>query len=240
MEKRRRGPPQKKGNDSGGKNTTWTKSPYRSTQQSKKSKAGGSKSKKSKQTLSFDEDDRQTFLSGFQKRKAERKQLAKEKLDEQVREEVRRIKEKREEKIKKILSDNSVARELNEHAEYALDYDLPEQTVSIIGLDIGNITNSLGICMGVNKPKAECEPEPEKSIKEDASDEEGDVTTTEPQTSESIRDNLKQIKKSHNKALQKSKILKAKQRLKTKKARQVKRFGTKASRKAKARESNSK
>lgn len=58
------------------------------------------------------------------------------------------------------MTDNTVAKELNQHAEYAIEYDLPEQTVSIKGLDIGNISSSLGLSMGVNKPK---EPETKKA-----------------------------------------------------------------------------
>ena len=228
----------KKGDKGGG--AKWTKSPYRSTNQSKKTWTGPKSGKKhAKVLLSFDEDERQTFLSGFQKRKAERKQRANEKLEEQAKEEMKRIKDKRDEKIRKLMSDNSVAKELNQHAEYSLDYDLPEQTVNIVGLDIGNISSSLGLTMGVNRPKVEEEPEEstpqQNSDKGDNSD---DDQTEEPKSTENIRENLKKIKKSQNKELQKSKVLKAKQRLKTKKAAQVKKFGTKSERRAKARGAN--
>lgn len=135
------------------KKTTWTKSPYRSTNASKATRGGKFGTSKRKIQLSFDEDDRQTFLSGFQKRKKERKQRAREELEQRAKEEATRIREKRNEKLRKIVTDNTVAQELDQHAEYALEYDLPEQTVSIKGLDIGNISNSLGLTMGVNKPK---------------------------------------------------------------------------------------
>ncbi|KAH9408817.1 hypothetical protein TYRP_011086 [Tyrophagus putrescentiae] len=142
-----------RGDKDSDKKTTWTKSPYRSTNASKGPRGGKFGGSKRKIQLSFDEDDRQTFLSGFQKRKQERKQRAKEELEQRVKEEATRIREKRNEKLRKIVTDNTVAKELDQHAEYALEYDLPEQTVSIKGLDIGNISNSLGLTMGVNKPK---------------------------------------------------------------------------------------
>ena len=211
----------------------WGKSPYHSKQRKLQQQQRPKHSSNRKRVITFDEDERKSFLSGFQKRKQERKQRAKERIDEQVREEVKRIKARRDEKLKKIFTDTSLQKELDQHAEYALQYDLPEQTVEIKGFDIGNITNSLGLSMGVNKPKYPTDKESDDVDEEkiDSKEEENEEEVNDDEkTEESISNSknickdMKKIKKSSSKELNKSKIMKTKQRLNSKKKLNRKRY----------------
>ena len=203
-----------------------TKSPYRSAQQHQSNQTSTSevsKSKNSKKcTLTFDEGDRQEFLTGFQKRKAERKLRAKQEMDFRLKEEVKRIKERRDEKLKKLFNETTLAKDLNQHAEYSVQYDLPDQFVNIVGLDIGNISNSMGLSMGTNRPKDEKE-EPIND-KEEAEGGDDETMTNDPKQ---LRINLRQIRKTSSKELNSNKLMKARQRMKTKKSLQKKRFCTK-------------
>ena len=55
---------------------------------------GGSRKPKNRQTKRravFDEDARREFLTGFRKRKNERRQKAKEQMEQQLKEEVKRL-----------------------------------------------------------------------------------------------------------------------------------------------------
>ena len=166
------------------------------------------RTKKTKLVLNFDQDERESFLKGFQKRKSERKQKAKQLLEQQVKEEMKRIKDKHQAKLKKMYEEMVVATDMDSNCEYSVQYELPEQTVNIKGLDLANMSGTVGLSMGVNKA-TEAQ---EEDICKSGSD-------------QHISSSRKEIRKLTSKELKKCQVLKRKQRLQTKKDKQRKRYG---------------
>lgn len=112
--------------------------------------------KKPKFVLSFDEDDRQSFLTGFQKRKAERIQRKKEAMNKKMKEELKKLKEKQKEKLKGFYEEQvAVASQLGATVESeANEYDLGDHIVNIQEIDIGAASASLGLTMGAPRKRA--------------------------------------------------------------------------------------
>lgn len=120
----------------------------------KTNRRGGKK--RAKFVLSFDEDDRQSFLTGFQKRKAERKQRAKDAMGKKLKEELKKMKEKRKEKLKGFYEEQvAVAEQLGATPESeATEYDLGDHIVNIQEIDIGSASASLGLTLGAPRKRA--------------------------------------------------------------------------------------
>ena len=157
--------------------------------------------KKRKFVLDFNEDDRNSFLTGFQKRKQERRARAKKEIEEKVKKEVERIRAEKKEKIKEMCDEVNVAPILDEdNAEYTMNYDLEEQTVSITGYDMGRITDSLGTTIGSRKVQQkdddddndEEEEVQEDSDKDNENSDKNDDDEEEEQEAEKDKKNKKQ------------------------------------------------
>ncbi|XP_074595124.1 nucleolar protein viriato [Brevipalpus obovatus] len=112
--------------------------------------------KNQKTKLVFDEKERQDFLLGFQKRKAERKAKIKEKMERRLR--AARIKQRKEkrEAIKEMylnrMGDPDLEKILKEDAK---TYDLDEQIVTVTPLDPSEIAGELNLSMGTNRALSE-------------------------------------------------------------------------------------
>ncbi|XP_054718943.1 nucleolar protein 12-like [Uloborus diversus] len=88
------------------------------------------KIKKSKVHLVFDEKDRVNFLTGFAKRKMERKMKAKQKLESRLKEEKKRIMQSQKEALREAIMNQRGVPEI-EHLLNPVTYDLPNHTVTI-------------------------------------------------------------------------------------------------------------
>ncbi|CAG2104445.1 unnamed protein product [Medioppia subpectinata] len=114
---------------------------------------GQKRQKRPKVMLTFDTDDRKSFLTGFQKRKAERKLKAKHVLDEELREERLRAKQRQKDRLLKLYDSQRPTADIEAMAlpaEATETYELPKQFVSITTFDPKDMSGSLGLSLGHN------------------------------------------------------------------------------------------
>ena len=103
--------------------------------------------KKEKRRVIFDENERTDYLTGFHKRKLARKLKAKEKLDNLLKEEKKRIKQNQREALQNALYTQRQVPEI-EHLLKPVTYDLPDHTVTISEFQDWNsvpVTSSLHV-----------------------------------------------------------------------------------------------
>lgn len=106
-------------------------------QQKSRSKGGG-KRKHGKCVLMFDDKDRQDFLTGFHKRKLERRRAALEEMKSKLKEEQKRLREERHKEYLKMLQERRQALDEADELEEAItattecvQYDHPNHTVTV-------------------------------------------------------------------------------------------------------------
>lgn len=106
-------------------------------QQGSKFKGGG-KRKHGKCVLMFDDKDRQDFLTGFHKRKLERRRAALEEMKSKLKEEQKRLREERHKEYLKMLQERRQALDEADELEEAItattecvQYDHPNHTVTV-------------------------------------------------------------------------------------------------------------
>merc|ERR1712227_298835 len=121
------------------------------------------RNKDSKTILVFDEAKRVEYLTGFRKRKAERKRIAHEKNIQELKEEKQKIKQKRRE-MKAGHYDTQTVPEV-EHLIKREEFDLPEHTVAITDVSEVDFVGNSGLHLGLNvemsdeeKPENEEDP----------------------------------------------------------------------------------
>ncbi|XP_054163587.1 nucleolar protein 12-like [Oppia nitens] len=110
--------------------------------------------KRPKLELTFDSDDRKEYLTGFQKRKSERKIKAKHELELKLKEDKKRRKQQQKERLAKLYdSQLPVPDDIQEllPAEATVSYELPQQVVNITTFDAQQLSGSLGLTLGRNK-----------------------------------------------------------------------------------------
>jgi ribosomal RNA-processing protein 17 len=111
----------------------------------------GRKGKKAVKTpLVFDDKERREFLSGFRKRKTERKVKAKEKIEKAVKEEKTRLKQEQKEAISQLYFADRPVPEV-QHLVEPVTYDLESHVVTVTSLDATEIAANLGYAMGSNR-----------------------------------------------------------------------------------------
>ena len=106
------------------------------------------------------------FFIGFQKRKAERKQKAKNELKEKQREEKILLRQKQREKMRELAQSQGTVPEVQQLIEEegeTVTYELPKQVVSITTFDAKQISGSLGMSLGHNTNKAKTNQDNEQS-----------------------------------------------------------------------------
>uniref|UniRef100_A0A1Y1LYC9 Nucleolar protein 12 n=1 Tax=Photinus pyralis TaxID=7054 RepID=A0A1Y1LYC9_PHOPY len=112
--------------------------------------------KKNKVHLIFDETKRREFLTGFHKRKLERKKKAKEKFEKQLKEEKKRLKAEARESYKKLVKSYAPIPEVEDL--FAKEYDDSEVNVKITEISANELTKT-NDWIGANQPTYESDQE---------------------------------------------------------------------------------
>ncbi|XP_044731635.1 ribosomal RNA-processing protein 17 [Chrysoperla carnea] len=131
-------------------------------------KPKNNKNRKNKITLVFDEEKRREFLTGFHKRKLQRKKKAQEELQEQLKAERKRLKQEAKESYKNLVVSHRPIPEL-EHL-YKEEYEDDGVSVQVMELSENSIAKQNN-WIGPNKPQYE-ENDKENSENEDSDTEE--------------------------------------------------------------------
>jgi len=177
----------------------------------------------------FDEKKRKEFLTGFKKRKDERRQKWKDKVDKDLKKEIQKIKDQTRTKMEKSAGNKS-----NEIVpEIAHLIDSAQATSTTTELETASVTvttfDNLADIAAPWRKKAEESDEEEEESKSDEEDNSEEVPgmSLKPAATEKIVVGSKE-KKAINRAaiqqLQKSKAFKAKEKIKAKKQRNANRF----------------
>lgn len=124
--------------------------------------------KRKKITLVFDEKKRREFLTGFRRRKLERKKKAQEELQKQLKEERKKIKQEAREQYKKLLSHRDIPEIQNLLSQQ--EYETEGHTISILELNVADLAENKAL-IGENKGVNE-EDEDEKQNNENSEDNE--------------------------------------------------------------------
>ncbi|XP_044008448.1 nucleolar protein 12, partial [Aphidius gifuensis] len=127
--------------------------------------------KRKKINLVFDETKRKDYLTGFHKRKLQRRQKASDELKEKLREEKKRIKQEARDRFKNYVSQRDVP-ELEELLSKQ-EYEADGKTVSILELNVNELAQGAN-WIGENKPVYEHDNSEEE---EEQTDEEDDPTS---------------------------------------------------------------
>ncbi|CAH1116105.1 unnamed protein product [Phaedon cochleariae] len=177
------------------------------------------KNRKTKINLVFDEDKRRDFLTGFHKRKLQRKKEAKEKFEKDLKDERKRIKAEAKESYKKLVVSHRPIPELeNLLSENYEDDDVTVKVVELSTNDIAMKNNWIG----ANQPKYEENEEIESDVQSDAEEIPGmelkhkkasKVKKKEVSKFDSEKDVKKALKKQATKTVKNSKIFQMKNKM---------------------------
>ncbi|KOC64486.1 Nucleolar protein 12 [Habropoda laboriosa] len=186
--------------------------------------------RRKKITLVFDEQKRREFLTGFHKRKLQRRQKAKEEFQQQLKQERKKIKHEAK-RFKKSLSNRDIPeiqQLLTQH-----EYETEGHTVSILELNVADLTENNAL-IGENKGTDEVENNEQEEDNDKCSENNEEIVgmsldqRKKSKNSEKIKketqvDNKKDLKKAIKKAalkqVKKSKVFQQKQRLERQKNR---------------------
>ncbi|XP_076122973.1 nucleolar protein 12 [Alosa pseudoharengus] len=109
----------------------------------------GSKKRENKCIVMFDEKNRQDFLTGFHKRKIERRKAAVEEIKQKLKEEQKRVREDRHKEYLKMLQERKEALDDADELEDAItgttesvQYDHPNHTVTVTTISDLDLTKS--------------------------------------------------------------------------------------------------
>ncbi|KAM9843235.1 nucleolar protein 12 [Aulostomus maculatus] len=127
----------------------------------------GSKKRENKCIITFDDKDRQDYLTGFHKRKVERRKAAVAEIRKKIRDEQIRVREERHKEYIKMLKERTEALEdCEDELEDAItstmesvQYDHPNHTVTVTTISDLDLTGSHLLAPAMNKVKGESEDE---------------------------------------------------------------------------------
>uniref|UniRef100_F6WB47 Nucleolar protein 12 n=1 Tax=Monodelphis domestica TaxID=13616 RepID=F6WB47_MONDO len=132
----------------------------------KKKKQGDSK--QGRLVLTFDEEKRRDFLTGFHRRKVERRRVALEEIQKKLKEEQRKLREERHQKYLKILQERQEALEEADELDQlvtskteCVKFDHPNHVVTVT--TISDLDLSETRRLGLPSPGGEGNPEVEAS-----------------------------------------------------------------------------
>ncbi|XP_020374121.1 nucleolar protein 12 [Rhincodon typus] len=134
--------------------------------------AGGSGSgrERGKEVLVFSEDARREFLTGFHKRKVERRKKALEEIKVKLKEEQKRVKEERHKEYLKMFKERQEALEEADELDQmtaskmeSIQYDHPNHTVTVTTVSSLDLT-AANLYLGANQPE---DIEGEEMVKRD-------------------------------------------------------------------------
>lgn len=159
--------------------------------------------KKTKLCIVFDEEARKDFLTGFHKRKLQRKKAAEEEFKEKLKAEKKRIKQESREHHKKLVRTYKPIPVLEE--QLAKEYKVKNATVSVLELD-ADLLAETNFLIGNNRVKYE-EPVP---VKEESEEEEEELPGMELKTKKEVQ---REVKVKALNEVKKSKIFKQRDKM---------------------------
>jgi len=180
------------------------------------------KNRSNKINLVFDEVKRREFLTGFHKRKLQRKKQAQENLEKELKEERKRLKAEAKESYKKLVVSHRDIPELENLLSN--EYEEDEVTVKVVELSADNIAKHSN-WIGANRPKYESDGEQESDDPEankEAEEIPGMELHNKPMKAtkkmggpkfQSEKQIKKEIKKQATKNVQRSKVFQKKNKL---------------------------
>ncbi|KAK9888349.1 hypothetical protein WA026_000604 [Henosepilachna vigintioctopunctata] len=174
--------------------------------------------------LVFDEEKRRDFLTGFHKRKMQRKKQAKEKFEKELKEEKKKIKSEARESYKKLVVSHRPIPELQHLLEE--EYEDENSTVKIVELSTNEIAKQNN-WIGANAPiyASDVDDDDDETVTEKPIESMpgmelnnkktslGNKIVTEKQKFNSEKDIKKKVKKIATKTVQKSKIFQMKNKI---------------------------
>ncbi|XP_067006129.1 nucleolar protein 12 [Anabrus simplex] len=171
------------------------------------------KKARKKFAIVFDPQARREFLSGFHKRKLQRKKKAHEELKQQLKDERKRLKQEARESYKKLIVSHRPVPEL-EHL-FTEKYELENHSVSIMELSASELAKKNN---WIGENKVQYEQEDDDDEEEDReSDEEKEGNEVPGMVLKTPRDVKKVLKKQATKQVQKSKAFQMKNKLEQRK-----------------------
>ncbi|KAM9394360.1 nucleolar protein 12 [Pholidichthys leucotaenia] len=141
----------------------------------------GSKKRENKCVVMFDDKDRQEYLTGFHKRKVERRKAALEEIRKKIKEEQLKVREERHKEYVKMLKERQEALEEDEDdledvitsKTESLQYDHPNHTVTVTTISDLDLTGAHSLRPAADQANGE-------SNDEDQGGEEDDKTISMP------------------------------------------------------------
>uniref|UniRef100_T1IJQ8 Nucleolar protein 12 n=1 Tax=Strigamia maritima TaxID=126957 RepID=T1IJQ8_STRMM len=128
------------------------------------------RNRKNKTHLIFNEDARREFLSGFRKRKNERRAKARELMEIQLKDDKKRLKDEHRNKLRKFLQNDRPVPEV-EHILNPVVYDLPDHVVTISSNTDVDLASHDNVRLGLNKGATEeAEEERDGNLEEENDD----------------------------------------------------------------------
>ncbi|XP_061567752.1 nucleolar protein 12 [Cololabis saira] len=133
----------------------------------------GSKKRENKCVIMFDDNDRQDYLTGFHKRKVERRKAAVQEIRNKIKEEQKRVREQRHKEYMKMLKERTDAlEEAEDELEDAVtgttesvQYDHPNHTVTVTTIDDLDLSGAR--LLGLESKQADTQGDDETEDKED-------------------------------------------------------------------------
>ncbi|XP_046354987.1 nucleolar protein 12-like [Haliotis rufescens] len=132
-----------------------------------KKKIKAPKNRKTKHFLVFDEKARADYLTGFRKRKAERKKYYEEKVKKRMTEERKELRKQTREMMKTRMNQQRVFTVPEvEHLVDATEFDLPNHTVTITDIADVDFSSEGGLRLGQNLAAEDSEEDEESEMKQ--------------------------------------------------------------------------
>ncbi|XP_067672458.1 nucleolar protein 12-like [Haliotis asinina] len=132
-----------------------------------KRKIKAPKNRKTKHFLVFDEKARAEYLTGFRKRKAERKKYYEEKVKKRMIDERKALRKQTREIMKKRMKQQQVFTVPEvEHLVDATEFDLPNHTVTITDIADVDFSSEGGLRLGQNMASDEIDEDEETGTKQ--------------------------------------------------------------------------
>ncbi|XP_070836538.1 nucleolar protein 12 isoform X2 [Chaetodon trifascialis] len=135
----------------------------------------GSKKRENKCIITFDDKDRQEYLTGFHKRKVERRKAAVAEIQKKIKEEQTRVREERHKEYIKMLKERTEAlAEDDDDLEEAItsttesvQYDHPNHTVTVTTISDLDLTVAHRLGPAANQVNGEAEDEEQREEEEE-------------------------------------------------------------------------
>ncbi|EHB02182.1 Nucleolar protein 12 [Heterocephalus glaber] len=132
-----------------------------------KKKKRGSDDRRPRLVLTFDEEKRREYLTGFHKRKVERKKAAIEEIKHRLKEEQKKLREERHQEYLKMLAEREEALEEADELDHmvtakteSMQYDHPNHTVTVT--TISDLDLSGAQLLGLLQPEVGAEDQPKE------------------------------------------------------------------------------